>query len=133
MRAVFDCMVLIQALLRESSPAGMCLQIVSDRTIELATSTETMSELEDVLSRTRFRSKFKTLTDERIQAYIDEIRRISTHISVVGDFYKLLRDPKDSPYINLAVTSKAQFLVTRDWDMLELMTYGDEESKNFRS
>lgn len=34
----------------------------------------------------------------------------------------LARDPKDEPYINLALAAGAAFLVSRDNDLLDLMT-----------
>jgi hypothetical protein len=34
---------------------------------------------------------------------------------------QLPRDPKDEPYLNLAIATKASFIVTRDNDMLSLM------------
>lgn len=33
----------------------------------------------------------------------------------------LERDPKDEPYLNLAIATKAEYLVTRDRDLLDLM------------
>jgi predicted nucleic acid-binding protein len=35
--------------------------------------------------------------------------------------FSLRRDPKDEPYLNLAIEQHAPFLVTRDKDLLDLM------------
>lgn len=42
------------------------------------------------------------------------------------------RDPEDEPYLNLAIAAKAAFLVSRNRDLLDLMTGHDAESKQFR-
>lgn len=39
----------------------------------------------------------------------------------------LERDPKDEPYLNLAIAAKAHYLVSRDRDLLDLMS-----DENFR-
>ncbi len=45
---------------------------------------------------------------------------------------RYLRDPNDAPYLNLAIETKAVFLVSRDNDLLDLMTDYTDESKDFR-
>jgi predicted nucleic acid-binding protein len=42
------------------------------------------------------------------------------------------RDPDDEPYINLAVEARADYLVIRDKDLLDLMTAYAPEAKEFR-
>ena len=39
--------------------------------------------------------------------------------------FALERDPKDEPYLNLACRSGAEFLVTRDDDLLDLVASSD--------
>ncbi len=46
--------------------------------------------------------------------------------------FTLSRDADDEPYINLAIESEADYIVTRDNDLLDLMTGYDVESKEFR-
>lgn len=47
--------------------------------------------------------------------------------------FELPRDPGDEPYVNLAIEAGAQFLVTRDRDLLDLMEWDKEEGRYFRS
>ena len=42
------------------------------------------------------------------------------------------RDPKDEKYVNLAFEAKADYIVSRDNDLLDLMTGFDDDSKEFR-
>lgn len=42
------------------------------------------------------------------------------------------RDPKDRPYMDLAVAAEANYLITRDKDLLSLMTSHTVAAKEFR-
>ena len=46
--------------------------------------------------------------------------------------FSLPRDPKDEPYINLAIEMKADYLVSRDHDLLDLMKWDKEEGREFQ-
>lgn len=43
------------------------------------------------------------------------------------------RDPKDEPYLNLALAASASFIVTRDRDLLDLELDESEEGSRLRS
>ena len=43
-----------------------------------------------------------------------------------------MRDPKDEKYINLAVEAEVYYIVSRDKDLLDLMTGHTDECKDFR-
>jgi len=53
-------------------------------------------------------------------------------LNKIPKHFTLSRDPKDEKYINLAVEARAHYIVSRDYDLLELMTDFDAESKAFR-
>jgi predicted nucleic acid-binding protein len=53
-------------------------------------------------------------------------------INPVPQVFVFDRDPKDEPYINLAAAAGADYLVSRDRDMLDLMTGYGIDSKAFR-
>ena len=48
-----------------------------------------------------------------------EIERIAVRVDEVGTGIPLARDPKDEPYLNLAAYVEADFLVSRERDLLE--------------
>jgi predicted nucleic acid-binding protein len=56
----------------------------------------------------------------------------ATFLRRVTRAIELPRDPNDEPYINLAAAAKADFLVTRDNDLLSLMTGHSAVAKQFR-
>jgi predicted nucleic acid-binding protein len=68
-RAVFDCMVYLQAVVKESGPAFACLRAVEDGRVALCVSAEVLAEVRDVLSRPVLQTKFPRLTPERVMEH----------------------------------------------------------------
>ncbi len=130
--AVFDCNVYLQAASREKSIAAECLRLVEDGKVRLYLSEEILAEVEDVLSRPEIRNHFQTLTDEIVEAFLVRLRRTSQMIRRVPKEFSYSRDPDDEPYINLAVEVEADYIVSRDNDLLDLMTDYTNEAKQFR-
>lgn len=89
-------------------------------------------EVKDVLARPEIVAKFPHATPEAFAAFIKEINNKARFIRSVGKYFELPRDKKDESYINLAVEIDADFIVTWDKDLLDLMTGIDVESKEFR-
>ena len=107
-RAVFDCMVFLQGAARRESPAGACLLLAELEAVELCLSEEILSEIRDVLS------------DELVQRFVAAIEKRAVVFPEVPRVFDYERDPKDEPYINLAIAAGASYLVSRDNDVLGL-------------
>src|SRR5262245_31430323 len=120
-RVVFDCMVFLQAAARSSGPAAACLQAVREGKVELVISSGILAEVRDVLTRPRTARKFPTLTLEAVDSYLEDIESLSVSFFDVPVAMALDRDPKDEPYLNLAIASSAAYLTTWDNDLLDLM------------
>jgi len=58
---------------------------------------------------------------------------MATWFSDVPEHYILARHPKDSKYLNLAITANAAFLVTDDLDLVELMEAESATGQDFRA
>ena len=129
---VFDCNVSLLAASREKSIAAECLRLVENGLVRLYLSEEILAELEDVLNRPEIRKHFQTLTDEIVEAFLLRLRKTSQMIRKVPKKFSYPRDSDDEPYINLAVEAKADYLVSRDKDLLDLMTDHTTEAKEFR-
>ena len=67
-----------------------------------------------------------------IEKYLEQLAKKSVFIRSVPKRFTLSRDQDDELYINLAIESEADYIVTRDNDLLDLMTGFDVESKEFR-
>jgi putative PIN family toxin of toxin-antitoxin system len=115
-------MIFLQAAARPGGPAGACLQAVRDGRVQLFVSPEILAE---VLARPRTLRKFPALTVEAVDLFVRDVEGLSVSMPDVPLAFTLDRDPKDEPYINLALAAGARYLASRDKDLLDLM--GDED------
>ena len=63
---------------------------------------------------------------------VRRLERQAFWLREVPPSFAFRRDPKDAPYINLAVAAGAEFIVSRDNDLLDLISRYDDDSKEFR-
>ena len=131
-RVVFDCNVLLQAAAREKSIAAKCLNLAESGLIRLYLSREVLAEAEDVLNRPEVRAHFPELGDEIVGAFLKRLQKISVLVRSVPKKFSYPRDEDDEPYINLAVAAGADFIISRDKDLLDLMTSHADDCKEFR-
>lgn len=131
-KAVFDCNVFWQIYFSDTGVGIRCWELVKDEEVELIISHEVLNEVRDVLTRPETKARFAQATDENVDIFIEEIIENATFVASVAKKFEFPRDPKDEPYINLAVQTEAHYIVSRDKDLLDLMTGYDDESKAFR-
>ena len=129
---VFDCGVFLQGLLSKSGPAVRCLEFIDEERIRLVMSEDVLSEIQDVLKRPQLREKYPILTDEKVENLIALIFDKAEFVEKVPKHFSYSRDPFDEPYLDLAIETQAVFLVSRDNDLLDLMTDFTNEAKDFR-
>lgn len=130
-KAVFDCNILIQAAANSQNPASACFRLAETKTIQLFVSGVTLNELEEVLTRDYIKERFR-YTDEVIADFLERVKSVATIIPKIPQVFSLPRDVDDEIYINLAVEAEADYIVTRDKDLIDLMSGCDIESKQFR-
>jgi putative PIN family toxin of toxin-antitoxin system len=129
---VLDAMIFLQATVNEESPAARLLDLLEYRKITLFVSQNTLLEARDLLNRPAIRKRFPNMTDARVEALFRRLEREATLIKQIPKVFEYSRDPKDEMYINLAVAAGADFIISRDKDMLDLMTGHTQECKEFR-
>jgi putative PIN family toxin of toxin-antitoxin system len=120
-RAVFDCMIFLQGAGRPGGPAGECLRLVDEQQVTLCISAEILAEIHDVLSRPEVRRRFPGLSADWVETFVRRIALNAAWFTDVPHTVPLERDPKDEPYLNLALAADARYLVSRDRDLLDLM------------
>jgi putative PIN family toxin of toxin-antitoxin system len=115
-------MVFFQAASRPGGPAArLLIEFVEAGLLTLSVSDAILAEVRDVLGRPRLRAKNPTITDQAVEGFFLRIDQIAQKVDDVPVAYSLPRDPDDEPYLNLAIASNADYLVTWDKDLLDLM------------
>ncbi len=130
-RAVFDCNVYFQALVNEQGPAGQCVAAALDGRVTLFVSRFVMNEIRLTATDSVLRSKFRQLTDERLDQLIVNLEKVAHVVAHVPDRFLYPRDPDDAHYINLALAAKAKYVVSRDKDLRDLMDRSRPEGRDF--
>lgn len=131
-KAVFDCNVFWQIFFSGTGVGSRCWELVTSGQVELVISPYILEEIRDVLTRPETRERFTQATEENVAVFIEEIIDFATFVPSVPKRFEFSRDPKDEPYINLAAQEGADYIVSRDKDLLDLMIGYDIESKEFR-
>lgn len=131
-RAIFDCMIFLQAAINEKSPAAELFRQVEKGTILLFISKEILLEIRDVLSRPKVRDKNPHLTDNYVKLFIGGVLQKAIRIKTIPPRFNYSRDPKDEKYINLAIEAEADYIVSRDKDLLDLISDISVTGKEFR-
>lgn len=129
---VVDCMVFVQAAASQRSQAARILDLLDEGRITLYVSKLILAEARYVLNRSDVRASLRKLTDVAVEALFERLDQNATLIKQVPTRFVYSRDPKDEPYINLAIEMKADYLVSRDNDLLDLMKWDKEEGREFQ-
>src|SRR5271157_2879058 len=115
-------MVFLQAASRPGRPAArLFIEFLEAGKRSLYVSFAILAEVRDVLGRSSVRAKNPAITDDRVEDFLRRIDQAAQRIDDILTSYSLPRDPDDEPYLNLALSANANYLVTWDKDMLDLM------------
>lgn len=129
---VLDCNVFVQAAVRKQGPAAKVISLIDANRVTLHISKPILRELRSTLSYPELREKNPALTDSIVEEYISRIRFRGAMTRKIAHVFDYARDPDDEAYVDLAVAVRAPLLITRDNDLLCLMTDHSIEAKEFR-
>ena len=127
-KAVFDANLLVSAFLSREHPGGVTnelLRFVSAGAVELYLSVEIIDEaIEILIERQRLRTRFG-YTAEQVGQYRADLTTLATIIDEPPPTPGAVpRDPDDDKIVACAVAASADYLVSRDQDLLSLGSYG---------
>jgi putative PIN family toxin of toxin-antitoxin system len=132
-RVVFDCNLFVQGIANRNSPARKALRLFFDGAILLFVSAPIIRELRDVLNRPEIRRRLPGINDRIVNAFLTKLEAKAILIANVPEEFHYERDPDDEMYINLAIVVNATYLVSRDQDLLDLVTASTDVARQFRS
>jgi len=115
LRILLDTNVYLSAILFNGKPRQILQELVDEK-ITGYISNEILKELEDTLSKPKFR-----LTNDFTQIVLSEIREVTKIVSIIPlTNYLDLRDRDDYHILEAAYSAKVDFLITGDTDLLSL-------------
>lgn len=128
---VFDCNIYIQIVLNPRGTAKSYYDLVDKGEIELFVSQAVLEEVADVLSRPKIKKLVPALTAEMIDEFLQNLVSKAVIIKNIPEEFEYKRDPDDTIYINLAIVIPADYLISLDKDLLDLMKDKYKESREF--
>jgi putative PIN family toxin of toxin-antitoxin system len=118
MRVVVDTNILVSFAIRPNQDFERLFDYLAGHGVTLI-SEETIAELFAVLSREKFRLYIPQ--DSAID-YVEWYAGISESV-IVAEHVVACRDPKDDKFLSLAVSGKADCIITGDSDLLDMIAY----------
>jgi uncharacterized protein len=114
MRVVVDTNIFVSAALKEASWPSVVVRWL-DKFGGLLKSTVTENQVIEVLQRPHFVPKL-------LPTYLDDVRRIfaKAELVTITERIAVCRDPTDDKFLELAVSGRADLIVTGDLDLLVL-------------
>lgn len=123
LRAVFDTVIFVRALLDSHSLAGrLIFEHLED--YQLILSPEVIEEILEVLGRREIIERFHLRNTNYPKAMARLIKSMNrAEIIQIGQIQPISRDPNDDKFLATAKMGKCEYLVTEDEDLLVLKEY----------
>ena len=121
LRVVLDSVVVVSAFLTD----GLTAALVSEcqENVYLYTAEEILAEIRRVLlEKPHIRNRY-TYASETVEDFIKYLRDISTVVVQLPEIRVIERDPKDDMIVSCAVAVEADYIISRDRDLLDLGNY----------
>jgi putative PIN family toxin of toxin-antitoxin system len=121
MQAVIDTGVFVSGLIRRQGTTGAVLKALRDGGFVAVYSTDILVEIIDVLGRNKFHTKYHIQTED-ITALINLIR-LRGELVIPTQKVDACRDPNDNKFLEAALASRADCVVSGDADLLDLVSF----------
>lgn len=118
MRIIIDTNLWISFLIGKK--LSCLLELISNGNVELVVSKELLDEIESVASRPKFVKYFSKEHLDMLWDFLDQ----ETLYYEIGNNSSRCRDPKDDYLLELALVSRADYLITGDKDLLIVKEVG---------
>jgi putative PIN family toxin of toxin-antitoxin system len=121
MRVVLDTNILVSGAIKPNGMAGRILAYLRHDAFSLLYSREILDELVDVLTRPHLREKYH-LTEHYLHFFLHLIR-LRGEIVTPNREIRICRDPNDDKFLEVAISGTADYLISRDDDLLTLSVF----------
>ena len=109
------------------------MRLFFDAEITLFVSEAILRLVRDVLNREELRRKLRAIKDRLVNALLLKLEARAILTTNVPEEYQYDRDPNDEKYLNLAIVSNASYLVSKDDDLLDLISTNTDVALRFRT
>jgi predicted nucleic acid-binding protein len=106
---VFDCNTFLQAAAFADGPAAECIRLAESGVVELFVSKATLAELRRVLEYPEVIAISPSMAPEHTTPFLQRVTFRATLVRRVPHIIDFARDPKDEPYVDLAVAAQADY------------------------
>ena len=121
-KIVLDSVVFVSAFITQNGLAAKILDKSAEKA-EIYIAEEILQEIRCVLlEKVHLRSRFP-YSDANVARFIEALRTICVVIASLPQLQVIERDPKDDMIIACAVAAQADYIVSRDLDLLDLKEY----------
>jgi putative PIN family toxin of toxin-antitoxin system len=131
-RLILDTNIVVRAFINLQSASGQILKACQERRIVPLLSRPVLAEYHAILRRPSLVDRYPELRHPRVKDALERILFVSEYHRRVGVHFSFARDPKDKPFLELAIAASATHLITTDEDMLSLSNRRDDSAKRFR-
>lgn len=122
-RVVLDSVVAVSSFLTAGLTAELVL--LCEEKVDLYTAEKILQEIRHVLlAKPHIRNRYDYTATE-VDVFIAYLQEISTIIEQLPEISIIERDPKDDMIIACAVAASADYIISRDKDLLDLGKYQD--------
>ena len=122
-KVVFDSTVLVSAFLTKTGISRDLLHQAQAGSFSICLSEEILAEIERVLLEyPRIRKRYR-YADEAVREYVTLLRVVSQVVTDLPKIKPVVRDPNDDMIVACAIKAGADYIITRDKDLLTLDSY----------
>ena len=121
-KIVLDTNVFISAVIKNQSNPGHLIDLVKEKKLALVLSPDILSEIATVLYYPKIK-KIHGLTSKGIESHLKCIESISEIVIPTKRLDIIEEDPSDNIYLECAIESGADFIISGDHHLTDFETY----------
>lgn len=121
-KVVLDTNIFVSAILKSQSNPGHIIDLVREKKLTLALSPDIISEIATVLSYPKLK-KIHGLTPKGVKSHLKGLKSISEIVVPTKRLDIIKEDPSDNIYLECAIESGSDFIISGDHHLTDLETY----------